>query len=432
MTAGAITAGAMTGWGAAVLAWFARFGYLGVAVGVFLESAGVPVPGETALLAAAFGAARGALTLHWVIATAALASMLGDNLGFALGRRLGRGWLERHGRRVLLTPERLAQVDHFFARHGAPAVAIARFVTGVRVVAALAAGTSQMAWRTFLLWNVVGATLWATAVGLVGYAVGRGYAQVGAWFGRAGLVLGLVVPAALLAAWLLRREAAGDVARRLRPGWLRGAAARWLVVLGVCTAAVAAFAMLAEEVGEQETAPFDAAVRAWTLAHHPAALVPVFAAFTWAGSTPVIGTAAALVALWLWRTRGGRVAAAAVATPLVALAVISALKVAFHRTRPPGAFLDPRLARALYYSFPSGHSTGSMAIALTLAYVLARERVVPRWTLALALAFGVLVGLSRIYLDVHWATDVIGGWAVGVALAAGGAALYERVRGTPA
>jgi len=157
-------------------------------------------------------------------------------------------------------------------------------------------------------------------------------------------------------------------------------------------------------------------------------LVPVFDAFTVAGSTPVIGTLAALVALWLWRTRGVRIAAAAVATPLVALAVIGVLKVAFHRMRPPGAFLDPGLADALHYSFPSGHSTGSTAIALTLAYGLVRERIAPRWSLALAPLFAVLVGPSRIDLDVHWATDVIGGWAVGLALASGGAALYDRVR----
>lgn len=112
-------------WSTAFLTWLARWGYAGVALGVFLESVGVPVPGETALFAAAFGAACGALALPWMIGTAAIASVLGDNLGFALGRRLGRGWLEHHGRRVLFTPERLAQVDRFFARHGPVAVALA-------------------------------------------------------------------------------------------------------------------------------------------------------------------------------------------------------------------------------------------------------------------------------------------------------------------
>jgi len=414
-----------------LLDWLGRFGYLGVALGVFLESAGVPVPGEAVLLAAAFGAARGALGLPGVIATGALASALGDNLGFAVGRRLGRGWLERHGGRVLLTPERLAQVDRFFARHGPVAVALARFVAGVRVVAAFTAGTTRMRWRTFVPYNALGAAAWATLVGLVGFAVGRGYSQVGRWFGHAGLVLGVGVPAALLAAWLLRRVAAGDVARRLRPAWVSGVAAHVLVVVGVCAAAVTTFALLGEEVREGDAAPFDAAVRAWTLAHHAAALGPLFRAFTWAGSTVVIGPAAALAALWLWRAQGARAAAAAVVTPLGALAAIGGLKVAFGRTRPPGAFRDPSLARALHYSFPSGHATASMAIAVTLAYVLVRERLAPRWAMLLAVLFSVLVGLSRVYLDVHWTTDVVGGWAVGLAVASGGAALYERLRRAP-
>lgn len=410
-----------------LLEWLGRFGYLGVALGVFLESAGVPVPGEAVLLAAAFGAARGALDLPGVIATAALASALGDNLGFAVGRRLGREWLERHGRRFLLTPERLAQVDGFFTRHGPLAVALARFVAGVRVVAAFTAGTSRMAWRTFVPYNALGAAAWATLVGLVGFAIGRGYTQVGRWFGHAGLVLGVGVPAALLATWLLRRVATGDVARRLRPARLSGVAAHWLVVVGVCAAAVTTFALLADEVRAGDTAPFDTSVRAWTLAHHAAALGPVFVAFTWAGSTFVIGPAAILAALWLWRARGGRVAAGAVATPLAALAAIGGLKVAFDRTRPPGAFRVPSLAGALHYSFPSGHATASMAIAVTLAYVLVRERLAPRWSLLVAVLFSVMVGASRVYLDVHWATDVVGGWAVGLALASGGAALYERL-----
>ena len=416
----------------ALLAWLGRYGYVGLALGVFLESMGVPVPGEAALLAAAFGAARGALALPGVIVTAAVASVLGDNLGFLLGRRLGRAWLEHYGRRLFLTPERLAGVDRFFERHGPLAVALARFVAGVRVVAAFTAGTSRMRWGTFVVYNVLGAAVWATLVGLVGDAIGHGYAQAGAWFGRAGVVLGLVVPAALLAAWLLRRVATGDVARRLRPAWLSGIAAHWAVVVGVCAAAVTAFSMLAEDVGEGETAPFDAAARAWTLAHHPATLVPVFTAFTWAGSAPIIGSVAAAAALWLWRARDARVAAAAIAASLAAIGIIGALKVAFGRVRPPGAFEDPGLANSLSYSFPSGHAAASMAVGLTLAYVLARERVAGRWTLVVAVLFSALVGLSRVYLDVHWATDVIGGWAAGLALMSGAAALYEHFRRAPA
>lgn len=411
----------------AALPWLERYGYAGLAVGVFLESAGVPVPGETVLLAAAFGAAHGALSLPWVIAVAAVASILGDNLGFAIGRRLGRGWVERHGHRLWLTPARLARVDEFFGRYGAWAVALARFVTGVRVVAAFAAGTSRMRWRVFLLFNVVGAVAWATLVSLAGFLVGRGYAGVAAWLGRSGVVLALVVPALLLAAWLLHRWSRGrglfrDGLRFLR--WVRGIAAHWFVVVGVSAAGVLAFAAVAEDVAEHETSTFDTAVRVWALAHRAAPLDPVFAALTLAGSPLVVGALALLGAAALWRARSARVAAAAAATPMMALALIWLFKLLFHRARPEGALRFLHLG----YSFPSGHAAGTMAVGLTLSYVLTRERLVPAWGAAVAVVFSLLVGWGRLYLDVHWATDVIGGWAIGVAIAAGGAAIYERMR----
>lgn len=410
-----------------VLPWIVRYGYAGLAIGVFLESAGVPVPGETALLAAAFSAAHGALALPWVIAVAATASVLGDNLGFALGRRLGRGWVERHGHRLWLTPERFAHVDRFFLRYGPAAVALARFVTGVRVVAAFAAGTSRMSWAVFLPFNVLGALVWATLVSLAGYAVGRGFAGAGAWLGRTGLVLAAVVPAALLSAWLLRRWVArplGIRERLVHIGGLRWIAAEWAVVVGVSTAGILAFAAIAEDVVERETTPFDTAVRTWALAHHTPLLDAVFTTLTWIGSPLVIGPLAAVAALVLWRRWGARVAAATVISPVVALALITVLKLLFHRVRPEGALHYAHLG----YSFPSGHATGSMATALALAYVLVREGAAPRWSGAVAVVFGLLVGWSRLYLDVHWATDVVGGWAIGLAIAAGAAAVYERGR----
>lgn len=404
------------------------YGYVALGAMIFLESAGVPIPGETALLAAAFGSAHGVFFLPWVIAIAASASILGDNLGFWMGRRLGRSWLERYGHRLWLTDARLAAVDRFFERFGPSTVAIARFVTGVRVIAAFAAGTSRMSWPVFIRYNVLGAVAWATIVSLIGYAIGRGYGGISAWFGRTGIVLAVVVPAALGAALLIRwwTRFGGSRFRE----WHRTTAVRtffeaWLVVTGVCAAAVVAFAAIGEEVAENETATFDYMIRAWIQAHRLDALDPVFAVITYLGSPEAVGVFAVLAAVLLWRRRGGRVAVAAVLAPLIGLAAIGILKFFFHRSRPAGALLYPGLG----YSFPSGHATGTMAVAVTLAYVLGRERILPlRPALAAAAGFSFLVGCSRIYLDVHWATDVIGGWAMGLAVASAGAAVYERLR----
>jgi membrane protein DedA with SNARE-associated domain len=185
---------------------FAEYGYLVVFLGVFLENAGLPVPGETALLAGAALSHDGRLSLGRVIMTAIAAAILGDNLGFYIGRRAGRGLAERHGWRIGLTRRRLAEFDRFFARHGAKTVFIARFITGLRVFCAALAGASELRWTTFLFYNATGAIVWSTTIGLVGYALGESWDVLERLIGRSGLVgLALVVTIVIVAAIRARR-----------------------------------------------------------------------------------------------------------------------------------------------------------------------------------------------------------------------------------
>ncbi len=167
---------------------FATYGYGVVFVGVFLENAGVPVPGETALLAGAELAHAGRLSLGWVIVIAIAAATLGDNVGFWIGRRGGRALVERYGSRLGLTGKRLARFDRFFLLHGAKTVFIARFITGLRVACAVLAGGSGMSWRTFLFYNATGAIVWATAIGAAGYLLGQSWDLLQVWIGRTSLI----------------------------------------------------------------------------------------------------------------------------------------------------------------------------------------------------------------------------------------------------
>jgi len=172
---------------------FARYGYFVVFFGVLLENAGVPVPGETILLAGAALARFGHLSLFWVISIAIAGAVLGDNVGFLIGRRGGRRLLERHGRLLGLTKARLDQFDAFFARHGAKTVFVARFVTGLRVVGAVLAGASTLEWGRFIVFNATGALAWATTFGAVGYALGYSWETIERWIGHLGLVLLVVL-----------------------------------------------------------------------------------------------------------------------------------------------------------------------------------------------------------------------------------------------
>ena len=158
--------------------WYIAYGYPVLFLGVVLENAGVPVPGEAAVLAASFlaspaGGARFSLGL--VITLAFAAAVLGDNFGFWLGRRLARPWLQRGRSFLALTPQALGRAEGYFARYGAWTVLVGRFVTGLRVIVALAAGTAGMPWSRFFPANAAGAFAWASAVGLLGYFFGRAW-----------------------------------------------------------------------------------------------------------------------------------------------------------------------------------------------------------------------------------------------------------------
>ena len=186
---------------------FARYGYAVVFVGVFLENAGLPVPGETVLLAGAALSRSGTLFLPWVVATAVVGAIFGDNVGFLIGRRGGRALVERFGSKLGLTPARLVEFDRFFDRHGAKTVFIARFVTGLRVFGAILAGTSGLPWGRFLLYNATGALAWAATFGAVGYFLAYSWETLEEWIGRSGLVLLAALAVIAVVAVLRRRRA---------------------------------------------------------------------------------------------------------------------------------------------------------------------------------------------------------------------------------
>ncbi len=172
---------------------FAVYGYLIVFVPILLECAGVPLPGETVLLAAGVAAQHGVLSLPLVIVVAATAAILGDNLGYWVGRRGGRPLLFRHGRILRIGDTQIAVLDSFFARYGARTVFFGRWVAFLRVWAAVTAGTSQMPWRTFLPWNALGGIAWAATMSTVAYVFSASAGAIGSALGLFGWVLALVV-----------------------------------------------------------------------------------------------------------------------------------------------------------------------------------------------------------------------------------------------
>lgn len=198
------------------------YGYATVAGVVGLESVGFPVPGETALIAAAvIAGTTHALNIWLVIAAAAGGAILGGGVGYALGRWFGYRLMVRYGRYVRLTAPRLKLGQYLFQRHGAKVVFLGRFVAVLRALAALLAGASRMAWSRFLIANAAGSAVWATSYGLAAWGLGKGVDRLAE---PVGIAIGAAVAVAVLVGLihLRRHEARLEAeAERALPGPLR-------------------------------------------------------------------------------------------------------------------------------------------------------------------------------------------------------------------
>ena len=181
------------------------YGYWAVFFGVMLENAGVPLPGETILLIAGYFAATGEFHLPLVMLIAATGAVVGDNISFAIGHHYGRGVLLRFGRFVFLTPKRVRSMEQYFENHGNKTILVARFITGLRVFAALFAGASKMPWRVFVVYNVAGAILWSVVISLLGYLFGQSLPLLVKWVGRSGTILLVAAIVIGIVVWRIRK-----------------------------------------------------------------------------------------------------------------------------------------------------------------------------------------------------------------------------------
>jgi membrane protein DedA with SNARE-associated domain len=150
---------------------------------VALESFGLPVPGETALIACSVLASRGSISIAWVIVVAAAAAIIGDNLGYWAARKGGRPLLSRYRITRGVAERYLPRGEKFFAAHGGKAVFLGRFVAVLRVTAAWCAGLARMDWWSFLGWNAAGGIVWATLIGVISYYLGEAVAKLIGPFG---------------------------------------------------------------------------------------------------------------------------------------------------------------------------------------------------------------------------------------------------------
>ncbi len=418
--------------------------YLVLALAAASESAafvGLAVPGETAMLLGGFLAFQGRVSLGWMMAAGAIGAVVGDSVGYEIGRLFGEPLKRsRLGRKV--GEERWARAEAYLRAKGGRAVFLGRFVGLLRALVPALAGMSRLPYRTFLPWNLAGGVIWAPGFVLLGYLAGSSYRQVERIVGRASLLVLLVLVMAgalvLAARWLARHpeRLRAVVDRQLDRRWvarLRGRYQRQLAflmhrvqprgALGLSlTASVVALvaagwafgAVLQDVLGRDETALLDGPVQRFFVAQREAWLTPLMRAVTDLGNAAVLAGLIAFVGLvWWTRTRTWRPLWLLASAYLGAWALSDTVKELTRRPRPPAA---QAIGHWTGYAFPSGHTTKATAVYGMLAALLAAAtsswgRKVALWTAALLITG--LVGLTRLYLGAHWLTDVLGGFALG-------------------
>jgi len=195
------------------------YGYWAVLVFVAIESTGIPFPGETMLLAAAiYAGTTHHLALPFVIAAAAAGTILGDNIGFWVGREGGYRLLKRYGKYIRLDERKLKLGQYLFKKHGAKVVFFGRFVAVLRAWAAFLAGTNRMPWGRFLIFNAAGGILWAILYGIGGYLLGNNVHRL---TGPVGIAFVVVAVLLIIAGFVYMRrneKRLEDEAERDMPG----------------------------------------------------------------------------------------------------------------------------------------------------------------------------------------------------------------------
>ena len=187
--------------------FIADYGYWAVALALLCENAGIPVPGETTLLLASFLAySEQKLHLGWIILVATCAATLGDNLGYAIGHRGGRPLLDRYQHIFRIPRRTVARGESLFERYGAVTIFFARFIFGMRVIAGPLAGVLRMPWKTFAIFNLLGAALWVTIIAAVGYLFGRNWEMLMRVFRQFDLAVLAILAALLIFLWWRHRQ----------------------------------------------------------------------------------------------------------------------------------------------------------------------------------------------------------------------------------
>ena len=425
--------------------FFGAWTYVLAGLLAFLETGafvGLVVPGETFVILAGAVAGQGATDIYITIAVVWFSAWAGDTTSFFIGRRLGRDFVLRHGPKLRITEERFGQVEGYFRSHGGKTILVGRFIGLVRALAPFVAGSSGMEYRAFVPYSVLGTGLWSATFSLLGYFGSRSINEIAEHAGTGVTLFGITVAVIVLivvtvrffrehenrakvVAWMDRRAwlrpvvalgrrvkpQARFLLNRLTPGELGLELTAMLALLSVAAFILIGYAgIVASDPGPTggDQVAFD--INADLMLGWLTDLAEFFTWFGSAAATMIVGLIAAVI---LAARRRWALVAVLVASMVTLYIAVPVLKEAIDRPRPPGGLVD-----VSGDSYPSGHAAYSV-IYVWLAVITAllwRARIRGTGLVIAGVAVSAAIGLSRVYLQVHYFSDVAGGWALGVAV----------------
>ena len=436
-----------------------KWTYLFVGLLAFLETGafiGLVAPGETTVIVGGLVAGQGEISLLLLIAIVWTCAVLGDLTSYALGHRLGREFMVKHGARVKITEERLEQVEEFFERRGGATILIGRFIGLVRAIAPFIAGASGMPLRKFLPYDVLGAGLWSSAFCLLGYVFWQSFDQLTAWVSRGLFAFSLLVAVIVGIVFLVRLQRSPELRARtsawidrqldkplLRPvaPYLRGAwrlvgrplarasekPARFVwnrltpgdlgleitTLLALAAVGGFAFVLLGDAPEASMEKRFDDMAFDVADGLYSKQLEDVAVWVTTLGSLPVVATVVAATALWALVRRHHLDALALVTGLVLTWIAVDATKDAYGRARPPDAHVDTD-----GLAYPSGHTAYAVAwVACAVVLVRGGAGFATRFAAVTAtVVLAVAIALTRVYLRAHYLSDVEGGLALATAI----------------
>ena len=401
---------------------------------------GFVFPGETALILGGVLASYGRVALWQVLIAGISGAIIGDSVGYVVGREFGRRILASRPGRRLVKPERIERAEEYLARRGGRAVFFGRFTAALRALVPGLAGVARMPYRVFLPFNVAGGAIWGTIMVLLGYLAGASWKRVAGYATQVGIALFAVVVLALitghlarsardpqswagrqvarlassrLVSWLQRRFPAqlAWLGARFQPGVPTGFALT-VAVLTLCACGWSFGSLTNSVLNHINSARLDPRVLAFVVGHRVPWLTGLAKTLTWLGSGFVLWPVVICSGLALWRWRREWLPAVLPALSLAGAWAWSLLtKALVARPRPPSA---DWLGTFHGWSYPSEHAAQALAAWGMIGLMVMVGRSFRARTLLMTGAFliALVVGLSRLYLAAHWMTDVLGGWAL--------------------